>query len=140
MDILSTHAAKAAVNSSNNHYAVINKSAMEIEVADASPNTTFEELGKGFLILILVRVPIISASAPLKLNYDNYITILVGKSANTPVNVLHQIGLPRAITSCMAACMFRKECRISAPYKDLTGNVPGVNLSLIKMDGSTMVP
>ena len=50
-----------------------------------------------------------------------------------------QVGLSRATTGCVAACMF-KEFQISASFEGLIETVPGVDLTLLKMDRYTMNP
>merc|ERR1719464_1376000 len=62
---------------------------------------------------------------------------MVGSSINTPVIVNDQVGLSRATTGCVSACMF-KEFQISASFEGLIETVPGVDLSLLKMDRYTM--
>merc|ERR1711870_128456 len=48
-----------------------------------------------------------------------------------------QVGLSRATTGCVIACLF-KEFQINASFEGLVETVPGVNLSLLKMDRYTM--
>merc|ERR1712020_250757 len=60
-----------------------------------------------------------------------------GTAINTPIIVNDQVGLSRATTGCVAACMF-KEFQISASFEGLIETVPGVDLSLLKMDRYTM--
>merc|ERR1712115_743357 len=60
-------------------------------------------------------------------------------SINTPIIVNDQVGLSRATTGCVAACIF-KEFQISASFEGLVETVPGVNLDLLKMDKYTMDP
>jgi len=43
------------------------------------------------------------------------------------------VGLSRATTGCVAACLF-KEFQISASFEGLVETVPGMNLDLLKMD------
>merc|ERR1711874_560078 len=52
---------------------------------------------------------------------------------NTPVIVSDQVGLSRATTGCIIACLF-KEFQISASYEGLIETVPGVNMSILKTD------
>merc|ERR1711962_607742 len=72
-----------------------------------------------------------------------YVTIicntLVGTSINTPVIVTDQVGLSRATTGSVIACLF-KEFQINASFEGLVETVPGVNLDLLKMDKYTMDP
>merc|ERR1711892_1036609 len=48
-----------------------------------------------------------------------------------------QVGLSRATTASVAACLF-KEFQISASFEGLVETVPGMNLDLLKMDRYTM--
>merc|ERR1712020_460306 len=48
-----------------------------------------------------------------------------------------QVGLSRATTGCVIACLF-KEFQINASFEGLVETVPGVNLDLLKMDRYTM--
>merc|ERR1719232_1989653 len=62
---------------------------------------------------------------------------LTGSNINTPVIVNDQVGLSRATTACVIACLF-KEFQINASFEGLVETVPGVNLDLLKMDRYTM--
>merc|ERR1712234_72904 len=75
-----------------------------------------------------------------KLKYVDIIcSTLVGTSINTPIIVNDQVGLSRATTGCVIACLF-KEFQINASFEGLVETVPGVNLDLLKMDKYTMDP
>jgi len=89
--------------------------------------------------LIHVRVPICNSASPNEADFDAICTALIGSSINTPVILNDQVGLSRATTGCVAACMF-KEFQISASFEGLVETVPGVNLDLLKMDRYTMDP
>merc|ERR1711997_453643 len=58
---------------------------------------------------------------------------LLGTSINTPIIISDQVGLSRATTACVIACLF-KEFQISASYGGLIETVPGVNAALLKTD------
>merc|ERR1712003_517461 len=60
-------------------------------------------------------------------------------SINTPIIVNDQVGLSRATTGCVTACLF-KEFQINASFEGLVETVPGMNLDLLKMDKYTMDP
>merc|ERR1711979_140730 len=60
-------------------------------------------------------------------------------SINTPIIVNDQVGLSRATTGCVIACLF-KEFQINASFEGLVETVPGMNLDLLKMDKYTMDP
>ena len=62
---------------------------------------------------------------------------LVGTSINTPIIVNDQVGLSRATTGSVIACLF-KEFQISASFEGLVETVPGVNASLLKTDRYVM--
>merc|ERR1711902_434109 len=66
-------------------------------------------------------------------DYDIICKTLVGTSINTPVIINDQVGLSRATSACVVACLF-KEFQISASYEGLVETVPGVNASLLKTD------
>eukprot|EP00091_Calanus_sinicus_P003768 TRINITY_DN13950_c1_g1_i1.p1 TRINITY_DN13950_c1_g1~~TRINITY_DN13950_c1_g1_i1.p1 ORF type:complete len:244 (-),score=88.39 TRINITY_DN13950_c1_g1_i1:27-758(-) len=57
----------------------------------------------------------------------------------TPIIVNDQVGLSRATTGCVIACLF-KEFQINASFEGLVETVPGVNLDLLKMDRYKMDP
>merc|ERR1719516_126053 len=64
---------------------------------------------------------------------------MLGTSINTPVIVNDQVGLSRATTGCVIACLF-KEYQINASFQGLTDTVPGVNGDVLKMDRYVMDP
>merc|ERR1711874_77992 len=70
-------------------------------------------------------------------DFDALVSTLVGTSINTPIILNDQVGLSRATTASVAACLF-KEFQISASYEGLVETVPGMNTSLLKMDRYTM--
>merc|ERR1711920_344013 len=55
------------------------------------------------------------------------------------MGVNDQVGLSRATTGCVIACLF-KEFQISASFEGLVETVPGVNAALLKTDRYTMNP
>merc|ERR1711944_398329 len=73
------------------------------------------------------------------MGFDIICNTLVGTSINTPVIVNDQVGLSRATTGSVIACLF-KEFQINASFEGLVETVPGVNLDLLKMDKYTMDP
>merc|ERR1712227_112533 len=62
---------------------------------------------------------------------------MVGSSINTPVILNDQVGLSRATTGSVAACLF-KEFQINASFEGLVETVPGMDLNLLKMDRYAM--
>merc|ERR1712027_205004 len=87
--------------------------------------------------LTYIRVPVCNSAAPGECDFDTICQALVGSNINTPVIVNDQVGLSRATTGCVIACLF-KEFQINASFEGLVETVPGVNLDLLKMDRYTM--
>merc|ERR1712025_624619 len=96
-----------------------------------------EGLKDKFPGLIHMRIPVCNSAAPLETDFDIMVKTLVGTAINTPVIVNDQVGLSRATTGCVIACLF-KEFQISASFEGLVETVPGVNASLLKTDRYTM--
>ena len=118
----------------------ITKKALEIEVKELkSLSEVIEGLKEEFPGLVHWRVPVCNSAAPLESDFDIICKTLVGTAINTPVIVNDQVGLSRATTGCVAACLF-KEFQISASFEGLVETVPGVNLSLLKTDRYVMNP
>merc|ERR1711983_164005 len=92
-----------------------------------------EKLKEKYPGLVHMRVPVCNSGAPLETDYDIIVSTLVGTSINTPIIVNDQVGLSRATTGCVIACLF-KEFQINASFEGLVETVPGVNLDLLKMD------
>merc|ERR1712176_1291081 len=116
----------------------VNKKESEIEVKELkSLSQVIEGLKEKFPGLIHWRVPVCNSASPLETDFDIICKTLVGSSINTPIIVNDQVGLSRATTGCVAACMF-KEFQISASFEGPIETVPGVDLSLLKMDRYTM--
>merc|ERR1712098_562659 len=80
-----------------------------------------------------MRVPVCNSAAPLETDFDIICNTLLGSNINTPIIVSDQVGLSRATTGCVIACLF-KEFQISASFEGLVETVPGMNLGLLKMD------
>merc|ERR1712010_136321 len=118
----------------------VNKKESEIEVKELkSLSQVIEGLKEKFPGLIHWRVPVCNSASPLETDFDIICKTLVGTSINTPVIVNDQVGLSRATTGCVAACLF-KEFQISASFEGLVETVPGVNAALLKTDNYTMDP
>merc|ERR1712241_92200 len=116
----------------------ISKKEKEVEVKELKTlDTVVEEAKKDFPGLQLIRVPVCNSAAPNEVDFDTICQALVGSNINTPVIVNDQVGLSRATTGCVIACLF-KEFRINASFEGLVETVPGVDLSLLKMDRYTM--
>jgi len=84
-----------------------------------------------------MRVPVCNSASPVESDFDTMVSTLVGSNINTPVIVNDQVGLSRATTGCVVACLF-KEFQISASFEGLVETVPGMNQDLLKMDRYTM--
>merc|ERR1712128_133981 len=118
----------------------INKIEKEIEVKSmVTLHDVVEGVKEKFPGLIHMRIPVCNSASPLEEDFDTLISTLVGTNINTPVIVNDQVGLSRATTGCVAACLF-KEFQISASFEGLIETVPGVNLDLLKMDRYKMNP
>merc|ERR1711894_440019 len=114
------------------------KKETEVEVKELKTlDTVIEEAKADFPGLQLIRVPVCNSAAPLENDFDIMCETLTGTSINTPVIVNDQVGLSRATTGCVIACLF-KEFQINASFEGLVETVPGVNLDLLKMDRYTM--
>merc|ERR1712158_331292 len=116
----------------------IGKKENEVEVKDLKTlDTVIEEAKADFPGLQLIRVPVCNSAAPNEVDFDTICQALVGSNINTPVIINDQVGLSRATTGCVIACLF-KEFQINASFEGLVETVPGVNLDLLKMDRYTM--
>merc|ERR1711902_69535 len=121
-------------------YVTISKEEKEVEVKELT--TLSEAMLKAkedFPGLVHWRVPVCNSASPLETDFDIICNTLVGTSINTPVIVTDQVGLSRATTGSVIACLF-KEFQINASFEGLVETVPGVNLDLLKMDKYTMDP
>merc|ERR1712027_278444 len=118
----------------------VNKQESEVEVKELkSLSQTIEGLKEKFPGLIHWRVPVCNSASPLESDYDIICKTLVGTSINTPIIVNDQVGLSRATTGYVIACLF-KEFQISASFEGLIETVPGINASLLKTDKYVMDP
>merc|ERR1712226_1003485 len=116
----------------------ISKKEKEVEVKELKTlDTIVEEAKADFPGLQLIRVPVCNSAAPNEVDFDTICQALVGSNINTPVIINDQVGLSRATTGCVIACLF-KEFQINASFEGLVETVPGVNLDLLKMDRYTM--
>merc|ERR1712002_227533 len=121
-------------------YVTISKEEKEVEVKELTTLSEAMEAAKAdFPGLVHWRVPVCNSASPLETDFDIICNTLVGTSINTPVIVTDQVGLSRATTGSVIACLF-KEFQINASFEGLVETVPGVNLDLLKMDKYTMDP
>merc|ERR1711990_1121780 len=119
-------------------YVDISKKEHEIEVKDLKTlDNVIEGLKEAFPGLVHLRVPVCNSAAPSIADFDTICENLVGTGINTPIIINDQVGLSRATTACVIACLF-KEFQINASFEGLVETVPGVNLALLKMDRYTM--
>merc|ERR1712088_465677 len=119
-------------------YVDISKKEHEIEVEDLKTlDNVTEGLKEAFPGLVHLSVPVCNSAAPLEADFDIIVQTLVGTAINTPIIINDQVGLSRATTACVIACLF-KEFQINASFEGLVETVPGVNLDLLKMDRYTM--
>merc|ERR1711872_508449 len=119
-------------------YVDISKKELEVEVKELKAlETVIEEAKEQFPGLVHLRVPVCNSAAPAVPDFDTICETLVGTSINTPIIINDQVGLSRATTACVIACLF-KEFQINASFEGLVETVPGVNLDLLKMDRYTM--
>merc|ERR1711874_339790 len=116
----------------------INKKQSEIEAKELkSLSQAIEGLKEKFPGLVHWRVPVCNSAAPLETDFDIICKTLMGTTINCPVIVNDQVGLSRATTGCVVACLF-KEFQISASFEGLIETVPGVNAALLKTDNYVM--
>merc|ERR1711872_484638 len=131
---------RAKENGGKLKYFTISKEEKEVEVKDLKTlSEVIEGLKADFPGLVHMRVPVCNSAAPNEADFDIICNTLVGTSINTPIIVNDQVGLSRATTGCVIACLF-KEFQINASFEGLVETVPGVNLDLLKMDKYTMDP
>merc|ERR1712133_34012 len=127
-------------NANKLKYVDINKKDLEIEIKEMKTlEAVIEGVKEEFPGLVHLRVPVCNSAAPSIADFDTICEALVGSSINTPVIVNDQVGLSRATTCCVIACLF-KEFQINASFEGLVETVPGMNLDLLKMDKYTMDP
>merc|ERR1712210_190451 len=119
-------------------YVTIAKEEKEVEVKELKTLSEAMEAAKAdFPGLVHWRVPVCNSAAPLETDFDIMVNTLVGTSINTPVIINDQVGLSRATSACVVACLF-KEFQISASYEGLIETVPGLNATVLKTDKYVM--
>merc|ERR1712079_816752 len=118
----------------------VNKKENEVEVKSlVTLHDVIEGVKEKFPGLVHMRIPICNSASPLESDFDTLVNTLVGTSINTPIILNDQVGLSRATTASVAACLF-KEFQISASFEGLVETVPGMDLDLLKMDRYSMDP
>merc|ERR1712215_154507 len=131
---------RAKENGGKLKFVDISKAEKEVEVKELKTlSEAIEGVKEKFPGLVHMRVPVCNSAAPLETDFDTICETLVGTGINTPIIINDQVGLSRATTACVIACLF-KEFQINASFEGLVETVPGVNLDLLKMDRYTMDP
>merc|ERR1712002_563493 len=131
---------RAKENGGKLKYVDISKAEKEVEVKELKTlSEAIEGVKEKFPGLVHMRVPVCNSAAPLETDFDIMCQTLVGTSINTPIIVSDQVGLSRATTTSVVACLF-KDFQINASFEGLVETVPGVNTNLLKMDRYTMDP
>merc|ERR1711923_629459 len=88
----------------------VNKKESEVEVKELkSLSQAIEGLKEKYPGLVHWRVPVCNSASPLESDYDIMVKTLVGTSINTPVIVNDQVGLSRATTGCVIACLLKTD-------------------------------
>jgi len=112
----------------------ISKKESELEVKELkSLSQVIEGLKEKYPGLVHWRVPVCNSAAPQETDFDIICNTLIGTNINTPVIINDQVGLSRATTACVIACLF-KEFQMTASYEGLIETVPGINAALLKTD------
>merc|ERR1711881_262016 len=65
--------------------------------------------------------------SPNEVDFDTITSAMVGSSINTPIILNNQVGLSRATTGSVAACLF-KEFQINASFEGLVETVPAMDM------------
>merc|ERR1712109_386743 len=116
----------------------VNKQEKEVEVKTiVTLQESIAALLEKFPGLVHIRVPICNSASPNEVDFDTITAAMVGSSINTPVILNDQVGLSRATTGSVAACLF-KEFQINASFEGLVETVAGMDLNLLKMDRYAM--
>jgi len=129
---------RAKLNGGKLKYVDIHKTEKETEVKNIfTLSSVIEKLKKKFPGLVHMRVPVCNSASPREQDFDTLCSNLTGTGIKTPIIVNDQVGLSRATTGCVAACLF-KEFQISAGFEGLIQTVPGMRQDLLKMDNYDM--
>merc|ERR1711997_811788 len=129
---------KVKENNGKLKFVDVNKKENEVEAKEiVSLHDVIEKVKEKFPGLSHNRIPVCNSAAPLESDFDTLCGALEGTLITTPVIVSDQVGLSRATTGCVAACLFR-EFQIAAGFEGLVETVPGVNPTLLKMDRYVM--
>merc|ERR1712172_60379 len=102
----------------------VNKQEKEIEVKTiVTLQESIAALLEKFPGLVHIRVPICNSASPNEVDFDTITAAMVGSSINTPIILNDQVGLSRATTGSVAACLF-KEFQINASFEGLVSILP----------------
>merc|ERR1711890_170884 len=116
----------------------VNKVEKVVEVKTvATLQEVVDKLKEKFPGLVHIRIPICNSASPNHADFDTICAAMVGSCINTPIIINDQVGLSRATTGCVAACLF-KEFQISASFEGLVETWAGMDLNLLKMDRYSM--
>jgi len=125
---------RAEANGGKVKYQDCLKTELEVEAKEVfAMKTVVDKLKSKFPGLVLHRVPVCNSGSPLDSDYDLITKALEGSKFNAPVIINCQVGLARSTTGCVIACLFR-EFQVSSSFAGLITTVPGLDLSLLKMD------
>merc|ERR1711892_941445 len=131
---------RAKENGGKLKYVDINKVEHEAEVKDIKTLTAaYEGARAKYPGLTTLSLPVYNSANPLPKDFDAVVQAMIGSAINTPVVVNDQVGLSRATTGSVIACLF-KEFQINASFQGLTETVPGINGDVLKMDRYKMDP
>merc|ERR1712106_939243 len=104
---------RAKENGGKLKYVDISKAEKEVEVKDLKTlSDAIEGLKEKFPGLVHMRVPVCNSAAPLEADFDIMCQTVVGTSINTPVIISDQVGLSRATTASVVACLFKGEFEV----------------------------
>eukprot|EP00091_Calanus_sinicus_P018213 TRINITY_DN408_c0_g1_i17.p2 TRINITY_DN408_c0_g1~~TRINITY_DN408_c0_g1_i17.p2 ORF type:complete len:207 (+),score=61.43 TRINITY_DN408_c0_g1_i17:238-858(+) len=110
---------RAKENEGKLKFVDISKAEKEVEVKELKTlSEAIEGVKEKFPGLIHMRVPVCNSAAPLEADFDIMCQTLVGTSINTPVIINDQVGLSRATTASVVACLF-KDFQINASFEGL---------------------
>jgi len=125
---------RAEANGGKLKYQDCLKTELEVEAKEIKAmKTVIDNLKSKFPGLVLNRVPVCNSGSPKDAEFDLITGALEGTKFNAPVIINCQVGLARATTGCVIACLFR-EFQVSSSFSGLINTVPGLNLNLLKMD------
>merc|ERR1712172_484086 len=87
----------------------VNKQEKEIEVKTiVTLQESIAALLEKFPGLVHIREPICNSASPNEVDFDTITAAMVGSSINTPIILNDQVGLSRATTGSVAACLFKE--------------------------------